>query len=1097
MLRVGSGIRWWLPIVVAAMVVIGAMTGLTVTAMDRSAAAVSGQVDARAQDATRAAQAFARAQVGHLEQQVTGAAGRPDVREAVAAGAVQRENEPLTRALHELQSSTPGLVAAWVTDDNGTIMATDTGVAPTLGEDLSFRDWFLGARSSEQPYLSPGFVNKNTEQTKGFAVSVAVRGPGGPDAPLVGVLGTSMTLDAFHALLADAAPTGGSLVVTDQNSQVLASAANDQPQLSDRSDNPGVEAALAGRTSLLRTGGWVQVHAPLRGGWTVSTALPASLAETPNRQLGAAIATSGAVAGAGLLAALLLLGRVLRSRTRAQADARRHAGLLHAILDSIGDGVGVVDSSGEFLLHNRAAKDLLGLDDVPDPDTWQEHYGLFLPDGTTPFPTEELPLVRAMRGESTDGVDMVLRNPARPDGATISVTGRPLAAAAGVPGGAVAIFRDITERQHVLIDLARSEAAYSLAFEGALVGMSVTGLDGRFLRVNQAFADMLGRTVQDLVGRRAFEVNHPDEDPAVTLALVADVVAGRRDGFRLRKRFVRADGGVGHVEMSSVLVSDTDGSPLHFTNQVMDLTDRVNAELERDANQKMMRAIMDNSPSLILVKDLQGRYLLANTALQRITGRTEEQIIGLTNTDVVPHADPAWADRDVAARTGVQHDEEVAIRPDGTQVVYESVRFPLHDADGTLHGTCCISTDVTARRQATANKEAAAAAVAAVATETTQAKSRFLATMSHEIRTPLNGVLGLLTLLQDTDLDAQQRAWARAAAGSGRALLAIVNDVLDASKVDAGALTLERIELDVLAVIEEAAAPLRITAQDKGVHLLIAPARGLSRHRIGDPTRLGQIITNLVANAVKFTEHGTVTVVVAGSDRRVQLDISDTGIGMSPAQQAHLFTPYTQADASTTRRFGGTGLGLSIVAGLVEAMDGAITAASTVGVGSRFVVDLPLLAVAVTAPSPALPQPRRTDPGTPSPTLRVLVAEDDETNQMVAKALLRRHGMRVDIVSDGAAAVEAALGGGYDAVFMDCQMPGTDGLEATRQIRAHEAADNTGHHIPVIAMTASAFDSDRTACRDAGMDAFLPKPWTQEQLLNVLTRLHPAPEHTP
>lgn len=301
----------------------------------------------------------------------------------------------------------------------------------------------------------------------------------------------------------------------------------------------------------------------------------------------------------------------------------------------------------------------------------------------------------------------------------------------------------------------------------------------------------------------------------------------------------------------------------------------------------------------------------------------------------------------------------------------------------------------------------------------------------------------------------------------------------------------------MLAVVEEAAAPLRITAQDRGVHLLIAPARGLSRHRIGDPTRLRQIITNLVANAVKFTEHGTVTVVIAGSDRRVQLAISDTGIGMSPIQQAHLFTPYTQADASTTRRFGGTALGLSIVAGVVEAMDGAITAASTVGVGSRFVVDLPLLAVAVTAPSPALPQPRRSDPGTPSPTLRVLVAEDDETNQMVAKALLRRHGMRVDIVSDGAAAVEAALGGGYDAVFMDCQMPGTDGLEVTRQIRAHEAASNTSFHIPVIAMTASAFDSDRTACRDEGMDAFLPKPWTQEQLLDVLTRLHPAPEHTP
>lgn len=780
----------------------------------------------------------------------------------------------------------------------------------------------------------------------------------------------------------------------------------------------------------------------------------------------------------------------------AEVAARNQAGLMNAIVDSIGDGVSVVDAQGQFLLRNRAAAALLAVGEcLGAPGGEQGHQRMYLADGRTLFPVEELPLARAMRGQSADEVDIVIRDPARPEGAIITMSARPLDPAAGVPGGAVAIFRDVTERRRADQALERSETAYALAFEGSMVGMSVTTVRGVFLRVNQALADIVGCTREHLVGRSAAEINHSDDDVASTLELIAEVVAGRREGFRQRKRLVRSDGATVHVDMSSVLVRDLDGTPLHFTNQVIDITHQVQAEAERDARQQMLRAVMDNSQSLIAVKDLDRRYLLANTPLQRTAGRSEQDIIGRLEADVFPHVDAVRQERDLAARTGVRYEEDVITRPDGTQVVYETARFPLFDAAGTVYATCSMSTDVTAKRRAAADREEAAAAVAVAATEASTAKSVLLATMSHEIRTPLNGVLGLLTLLQETRLDARQQTWAHAAVTSGRALLAIVNDVLDASKIEAGAVVLESIELDVLAVVEEAVCALRTIAADKGVHLVTTPARGLTSARVGDPTRLRQIITNLVANAVKFTDHGTVTVIVAGSDRRVQVVVADTGIGMSPAQQEHLFTPYAQAEASTARTFGGTGLGLSIVAGTVKAMNGTITATSAPARGTTFEVDLPMLAV-TSRPTPPAARPRRAQAPT-TRALRVLVAEDNEVNQMVATATLQRQGLLVDVVADGAAAIEAVMAGGYDAVFMDCQMPHVDGLEATRRIRALESAERAGRQIPIIAMTASAFDTDRAACRQAGMDAFLPKPWTHDQLLESLTLLRSSARDAP
>jgi PAS domain S-box-containing protein len=532
-----------------------------------------------------------------------------------------------------------------------------------------------------------------------------------------------------------------------------------------------------------------------------------------------------------------------------------------------------------------------------------------------------------------------------------------------------------------------------------------------------------------------------------------------------------------------------------------DITTMVAAQHARDVSRKQLRAsehmhrlMFDDNPQAMFLFDRHTlEYLAVNKAALGIYGYTREEFLTMSVTDL-------WEPEDIVANT-----EAIAAAPHGeTQTAFIPAKARRHRyKDGTvvdvdivscdvmIDGRSCrlaSSRDVTERNRASA--ELAAARDAAV--EASNTKSAFLANISHEIRTPMNGVLGLTELLLDTTLDEDQRALAIQVTRSGELMLELINDILDISKIEAGQLELELVDYALRETIEQTCAVAGMQAGAKGLRFEVLIDDSVPELVCGDGRRLRQVLLNVVANAVKFTSGGSVVVRASaaardGLDETLRIEVADTGIGIDPAAVERLFEPFTQADASTTRTHGGTGLGLAIARELAELMGGSIGVESELGAGSTFWVELPLAAPQEeprgSAAGVAVGQLWSTPP-------YLLVAEDSAVNQIVAQRTLERCGCRADVVADGQAALDALGRNDYDAVLMDCQMPGTDGYQATTELRRRE---NGGRHLPVIAVTAHAMRGAREECLKAGMDDFLSKPIQREALIATLQRW--LPEH--
>jgi PAS domain S-box-containing protein len=513
------------------------------------------------------------------------------------------------------------------------------------------------------------------------------------------------------------------------------------------------------------------------------------------------------------------------------------------------------------------------------------------------------------------------------------------------------------------------------------------------------------------------------------------------------------------------------------------------------------QSVVQNAKDVILLSDKHGTITYASPSSLTVFGHRPGELVGTPLEDWV-HPDDGFDPEFAAWRAPDGADAQLMLRfrrADGTWALCEANRANMLD-EPAMKSVVLNLHDITER--ARASDEIVQARDEAV--RAMNVKSQFLASMSHEIRTPLNGVLGLTELLLSTPLDGEQVQYATSAHSAAESLLAIVNDILDFSKIEAGKLGIEDVQLDARAVVEDVAALMTPQAQAKGLTLEVEVDPGLPVDVRGDPLRLRQVLLNLAANAVKFTDAGCVTIaarVITANDERVSMDfqVADTGIGISANDQSRIFGAFAQADSSVTRRYGGTGLGLAISRELVRAMGGELRVQSEVGCGSTFAFDI-TLTKNISDARTNTPQAPAREAGEDGRAFvgRVLLVEDIQVNQLVATRMLTKLGFDVDVVANGVEALDILTSNQYLLVFMDCQMPVMDGYEATRQLRRRERDLGSVTPVRVIAMTAAAMEGDRERCLRAGMDDYITKPLTLATLRAMASRwIAQLPEPSP
>ncbi len=595
-------------------------------------------------------------------------------------------------------------------------------------------------------------------------------------------------------------------------------------------------------------------------------------------------------------------------------------------------------------------------------------------------------------------------------------------------------------------------------------------LDGVITAWNRSAQRIFGFTPEEAVGQH-ISIIIPEDRQDEEFVILGKVKAGQRvDHFETIRR--AKDGTLVDISLTVSPIRDDDGRIIGASKVARDI--RIVKEAERQS--AYLAAIVDSSDDAIISKNLDGMITSWNQGAERIFGYTPDEAVGKHITLIVP---PNLIDEEYAILARVKfgeridHFETLRRARNGDLLDISLTVSPIRDGSGRIVGASKVARNITEQKRAV--KELA---------ETNQRKDEFLANMSHELRTPLNAIIGLTHLVTRTEtLTPKGQQFLTMIGQSSDNLLSLINDLLDFSKAEAGSFQFENIEFNLPELIERTVVLQDAIVRAKSLDLKVSYIGDLCDRYVGDPLRIQQILTNLLANAIKFTEKGGIEIRVAlkseeAGQSRLAFEVSDTGIGIPTDKLPLVFDKFIQADASTARTHGGSGLGLSICRALAEAMNGCISVVSSHGLGSTFTVEIVLT---------NSPDAQRITAQADAQKRNVLVVEDFEPNIMVLAGMLDTWGYSYDLARNGMEALRRAERGMYDVILMDVQMPGMDGFECTRSIRKYEA--KTGKpRTPIVAITAHVYEKDRAQCLAAGMDGFIPKPLNPDYVERLLSQ---------
>jgi PAS domain S-box-containing protein len=674
------------------------------------------------------------------------------------------------------------------------------------------------------------------------------------------------------------------------------------------------------------------------------------------------------------------------------------------------------------------------------------------------------------------------------------------------------IIRNVTSEKQKEVIIKEDSSGFAKIFEEGHLGVAVVGTNQKILKTNSAFSELLGYSELDLYKLSLTDLSHPD-DLMRKSDDMGKVYNGTVPSFSKEKRLIRKDGTTIWTNFVASLYAAKNGTDAQVMVMIEDITSKKKFEYELKQVNTNVTSLIESTNDAICSIDFNHKIIVVN--LPFINKFYEQHKINLRKgmdflQSLPPDKRALWKQQHDQAMKGdkINH-EEIITSIDGTKKYFETSLHPIISESGLISGITYFSRDVSMRKEFEGELQKAKEEAERTATS----KSQFLATMSHEIRTPLNGLIGMLDLLKTTKLDFKQSEYVDTIQLSGEALLQIINNILDYSKIESDKMEIDSYPFELKKCIEETYDMLYYKAQEKNIDLLYNIEQDIPSVVIGDKTRLRQVLINLVGNAIKFTKEGHIIISISktnndGNIIELQFSVKDTGIGITPEQTERLFKDFSQVDISTFRKYGGTGLGLAISSRLIALMDGKIWVKSKPGEGSTFYFTMK------TKPSF---DPVNTDtkisfddneflifntekrnqkkinvkPGAVSTNLSqqipsdILVAEDDEVNQMVIRAHLKRLGYDATIVGDGLEVLDKMANKKFDLIFMDVQMPQLDGLETTKEI---VKILPSGNRPKIIAMTAFAMEGDKEKCLSAGMDDYISKPVRIEEIQNKIEK---------